>query len=127
MDREAVSVVGALSVAALVYGIYSNATPTIADIRVAKPGDKDIEASRKMAAWTSAAVVAGVSLIARDATIFVVGGSMVIVLDWWHRHANEVNPMTGTATAPRVVPVETESTDSGAYGYANDIQVSSDY
>ncbi len=111
------SVVAGLSVAALVYAIYSNATPSIADIRVAKPRDADIEAARKLAAWTSAGVVAGVSLIAKDGTIFVLGGAMIIALDWWHRHANEVTPLTGRATAPDMVPVETEMNAESDYGY----------
>ena len=111
------SVVAGLATAALVYSIYSNATPTIADIRVAKPHDADIESSRKLAAWTSAGVVAGISLIAKDGNIFVMGGVMVIILDWWHRHANEVNPMVARATAPDAIPVATQESDPGAYGY----------
>lgn len=111
------SIVAGVSVAALVYAIYSNATPSIADIRVAKPHDADIEASRKLAAWTSAGVVSAVSLIAKDGTIFVLGGAMIIALDWWHRHANEVTPLTGTATAPNMVPVETQMNADSEYGY----------
>lgn len=111
------SIIAGLSVAALVYAVYSNATPSVADIRVAKPHDPDIEASRKLAAWTSAGIVAGVSLIAKDGTIFVMGGVMVIALDWWHRHANEVNPMLARATAPNAIPVETQESDPNAYGY----------
>ena len=38
------SIVAGLATAALVYAIYSNATPTIADIRVGKPDDGDIGA-----------------------------------------------------------------------------------
>lgn len=92
------SLIVGLSVAALVYAVYSNATPSITEIRAAKPGDTDVDASRKMAAWTSAGVVAGVSLISKDPTVFILGGSMVIALDWWHRHANEVNPLSGKAS-----------------------------
>lgn len=115
--KAEISVVAGLATASLVYAIYSNATPSIADIRVAKPHDSDIEASRKLAAWTSAGVVAAVSLIAKDGTIFVMGGAMVIALDWWHRHANEVNPMVSRATAPDTVPVETQESDASAFGY----------
>jgi len=119
--KAEVSVVAGLATASLVYAVYANATPSIADIRVAKPDDADIEAARKLAAWTSAAVVAGVSLIAKDGTIFVMGGAMVIVLDWWHRHANQVTPLTGRATAPDTVPVSTEMNDEAAYGYEGEV------
>ena len=115
------SVIAGLATATLVYAVYSNATPTVADIRVAKPHDADIEASRKLAAWTSAAIVAGISLVAKDGTIFVMGGVMVIALDWWHRHANEVNPMVGRATAPDAIPVSTEESDPSAYGYDDNV------
>lgn len=117
------SVVASLATAALVYGIYQNATPSVTDIRVGKPGDKDIAASRKMAAWTCAAIVGGVSLIAKDGTIFVVGGSMIVALDWWTRHANEVNPTSGKATSMATIPVQTESSDASAYGYDDAVSV----
>lgn len=119
--KAEVSIVAGLSTAAIVYAVYANATPTIADIRVGQPHDADIEASRKLAAWTSAGIVAGVSLIAKDATIFIMGGAMIIGLDWWHRHANEVTPLTGRATAPDTVPVETQMNDEAAYGYSDDM------
>jgi predicted NBD/HSP70 family sugar kinase len=115
--KAEVSVIAGLSVASIVYAVYSNMTPNIADIRVAKPSDPDVDATRKAAAWTSAAIVAGVSLVAKDGTIFVIGGAMVIAMDWFHRHADQVTPLTGRATAPDTVPVETQATDEAAYGY----------
>ncbi len=118
------SIVAGLSVATVVYATYSRATPSLADMRVGKSGDDDIESSRKQAAWVSAAVVAGVSLIAKDPNIFVMGGAMIIALDWMTRHANTVNPQTGRASTiirGGNLPVATQSNDQGAYGYANDI------
>jgi hypothetical protein len=121
------SIMAGLAITALVYGVYSNATPTITEIRAAKPGDTDVEASRKMAAWTAGSVVAGVSLIAKDPTIFIIGGSAVIIIDWWHRHANAVDPRSGRAVAPGggmdELPVETQQTDPAAFAYADDISV----
>lgn len=98
--KPEVSLPVALATAAVVYGIYSNATPTIADIRSVRPNDSTIESSRKFATWTSAAVVAGVSLIAKDPTIFILGGSMVIIMDWATRHGNAVSPLSGKAAVP---------------------------
>lgn len=95
--KPEVSIGMGVAVAALVYGVYSNITPGMADIRAAQPGNGDVEGTRKQAAWMSAAVVSGVSLIAKDPTVFVIGGSMVIMLDWFTRHANEVDPRTGRA------------------------------
>lgn len=96
--KAEVSVPAALAVAALVGGIYANATPPLTDIRSAEPGNADIQATRKQAAWLAAGAVAGISLLAKDPTIFVLGGGMVIALDWYHRHADAVNPTTGKAS-----------------------------
>lgn len=95
--RAEVSIGMGLAVAALVYGVYSNVTPNMADIRAAEPGNTDVDATRKQAAFLTAGIVSGVSLIAKDPTIFIIGGSMVVAMDWYHRHANEVDPRTGRA------------------------------
>jgi len=87
-----------LTLGVLVYSIYTGAVPRVADVRVAEPNDPDISSSRKLAAWTSAGAVAAVSLIAKDPTVFTVGGVMVIILDWWYRHANVVDPLMSSAT-----------------------------
>ncbi len=117
------SIVASLATAAVVYGIYTNATPPLTDVRVAPPRDKDIAASRKAAAWMSAALVGGISLIARDGTIFVTGGLMIVALDWWYRHANEVNPATGRASTMMEIPVETQASDASAFGYDDAVSV----
>src|SRR4051794_25768130 len=93
--RSATSPTLGASVAALVYGIYTFSTPPTAVIHATQAGDDNIERGRKKAAWTAAAVVAGVSLMTRDKTIFVMGGAMVVALDWHTRHANAVSPDTG--------------------------------
>ena len=98
MLKPEASITVGLATAALVYGIYSNALPSVTDIRVADQGDPDVASAERAASWTAAAAVAGVSLIAKDPTVFIIGGSMVVALAWFHRHANEVNPLTGFAS-----------------------------
>jgi hypothetical protein len=98
--KPEVSIMTGLTIGALVWTIYNRALPADVDLRVAAPNDQDVEASRKKAGYTAAAVVAGISLIAKDATVFIIGGSMVIAVDWWARHANAVNPMMGKAYIP---------------------------
>lgn len=125
--KPEVSISVGLATAALVYSVYSNATPSITEIRAAKPNDSDVEASRKLAAWTSAGVVAAVSLISKDPTVFILGGAMVVAVDWWHRHANAVNPMVGKATAMMNrdgnLPVETQENSEASFGYSDDVSV----
>lgn len=89
-----------LATGALVWAIFTNATPSIADIRSAPPMDKDVEGSRKVATRTSAAAVSSIALIAKDPTIFIIGGFMVIAADWMTRHANLIHPESGRLALP---------------------------
>jgi hypothetical protein len=86
------SIMVGLATGALVFGVYQNAIPTNADIRTVPENNDDIAASEKTALWMSAAVVSGVSLIAKDATVFIIGGSIVIAMSWWAKHSDMVNP-----------------------------------
>jgi hypothetical protein len=125
MLKPETSILVGLSVGAVVYSVYSNATPTIADIRSAPPNDTNIANSRKQAAFMSAGLVGAISLIAKDPTIFIIGGAIIIGMDWWTRHANAVNPKTGSLTGPGTAPTMTSAPVSTAgMGSATDQQVS---
>lgn len=76
-----------LAVCAVVYAIHSNATPTLADMQALPAGNADVDAAERKATWLSAGVVAGVSLLAKDPTIFVIGSAATIGLAWMTRHA----------------------------------------
>ena len=84
-----------LATAAMVYGTYTFSLPNGAAISATDAQDLNIEAGRRKAAIQSAAVVGIVSLLAKDKTIFVLGGLMLIALDWHARIANAANPQTG--------------------------------
>jgi hypothetical protein len=116
MLKREVSLGVGLATAALVWGIYQGALPTLAEGRVSDPQDRDLAGAERAASWTAAAAVAGVSLIAKDPTVFILGGSMVVALAWLHRHANHNNPMTGAASytpSSRQVSAEINSADAG--------------
>jgi len=85
-----------LGVATLVYAMYQR-LPGAADQRVSPVGDEHLEAVRKQNAWAAAAVVSGVSLVAKDPTIFIVGGLTIVTLDWLTRVNNWTNPVTGSS------------------------------
>lgn len=93
--KPEVSIGLGLAVGTLVYAIYNRGVPTNADMRVGKPGDETIESVRKQNAWLAAGIVSGISLIAKDATIFIIGGTMVVALDWLTRTNNWTNPLSG--------------------------------
>ena len=98
------SVMAGLATATVVYGVYQAAMPSVADARSLEPNNRDLAAAERTASWVSAGVVSGVSLIARDPTIFIIGGITVIGLAWMHRHANAVNP-TSSRAAPSMPAV----------------------
>jgi hypothetical protein len=99
MLKPEVSLPIAAATGAVVFGIYQSHLPTVAETRVTSPGHPAIQSSRKTATWMAAAVVGGISLIAADPTIFIVGGIMVVALDFTHRHADAVNPATNKMVA----------------------------
>lgn len=103
------SVLTGVATGVVVYGVYQNAMPSVADIRSLDANNADLNKAERTASWTAAAVVAGVSLIARDPTIFIIGGSVMVAMAWMHRHANAVHPTTGSVRpegTPRVGQAE---------------------
>jgi hypothetical protein len=90
--KPEMSLMTGLATATVVYGIYSAALPPVADVRTVEPNQPDVDAAEKTAAWMSAGVVAGISLLAKDMTVFVIGAGMVIALSWWNKHSSMVIP-----------------------------------
>jgi hypothetical protein len=97
-----------IATAALVWAIYQMHMPVTADVRASAPNNQAVDSQRAVSTWTAAGVVAAISLISHDPTVFVIGGAMVVALDFTHRHANAVSPSTnsvqtasqGSTTAP---------------------------
>ena len=117
LTREASLGVG-LACAALVWGIYNVALPTVADQRVGDPADGDLAAAERTATWAAAAVVSGVSLLAKDPTVFIIGGSMVVFMAVWNRHSNFFNVALGEATMPQSRQVVMDPTLQPDAGYS---------
>jgi len=86
--------VSALS-AAVVYGIWQLHAPNLADVKAAPAGNSTVHASMKSAVWTASAVTAGLAILAKSPTIFIVGTIMNVAEYWHYAHANQVNPATG--------------------------------
>lgn len=121
MLKPEVSIGVGLATAAVVYGVYTTALPNVADVRSLPQGTNDTVAAEKTAAWMSAAVVGAISLIAKDPTVFILGGSMVVALSWWYKHANTVNPEFGMAVpkSDNLPEQFDESSMADAEDYAN--------
>jgi hypothetical protein len=94
MKAESSLIIG-LATAAVVYGIYQVNLPTTAAVRASEPNNQHIESSRKAATWEAAAIVGGVSLLAHDPTVFVIGGAVLVLMDFTHRAANATDNVSG--------------------------------
>lgn len=94
------SLMGGLAVGAVVFAVHSNFTPTMADIQALPAGTPDIDAAERKATWISAGVVAGISLLAKDPTIFVVGSAVTIAMAFATRGANWTESIGGKFLTP---------------------------
>jgi hypothetical protein len=98
-DRKAAVGVG-LATMGLVYYTYDQALPPLTDVRTADRNDRNGLAAEKAARWTGAGLVALMTFITRDATVFIMGGSSVILMSWLHRHALMVDPTIAGISLP---------------------------
>jgi hypothetical protein len=89
------SVTVGLATGILVWAVYERALPDMATMNATPAHDINIEAARKTAALTSAAVLAGVTLLTRDVDVFILGSAVLIALDWHARIGNSRNNVTG--------------------------------
>jgi hypothetical protein len=81
--------------ATVVYGIFQLDAPNLSNVKAAPAGNSTVHGSVKTAAWTSAVVVAGISLLAKSPTVFVVGGLLTVAESWKYMHANSTSHKTG--------------------------------
>jgi hypothetical protein len=96
------AVVTGLGVAAVAAAIYAVHLPTVAGARASTADNKHLEAARKSSTWIAAAVVLGATILGKmgvgtgfASTVFIMGGSTVIGLDFAHRLANQTDNQTG--------------------------------
>jgi hypothetical protein len=113
-------VMSGLAVSAVVFAVHQNATPTQADIQALPAGTPDIDRAERKATYISAGVVAGISLLAKDPTIFIIGSAATIAMALWTRNSNWTESIGGKYLSPSEAsqagsantgpaPVETES------------------
>jgi hypothetical protein len=107
MARPEISIPAALATGTVVIALYQRGMPPALDVRAAQVGDRNVEAVRKQNAWMAAATVSAISLIAKDATVFIVGGAMVVILDWMTRANIWTNPVTGQVEGPSILRAAT--------------------
>lgn len=81
------SILGGLAVAALVFGIHQQATPSQVDLQASPAGAPELESATKAATWMSVVAVSGISLLARDPGIFIIGSAATVAMKLWTDHS----------------------------------------
>lgn len=116
-----------LATVVVVYATYEHMLPTMVEHRIGQQGDKDAAAAERLATVTSAGIVSGISLLAKDPTVFILGGAATVALAWMHKHANVVSPLTqfASGTMAGIKADAAAAVDAGA-GY-DDSMVGAEY
>jgi hypothetical protein len=94
------SVTIGIATGVMVWAVYERSLPSMAVMNATPANDINLEAARKTAALTSAAILAGVTLLTRDVDVFILGSAVLIALDWHARIGNARSPETGQLVAP---------------------------
>jgi hypothetical protein len=114
MLKPEVSLPLAMATAVGVYAVFQVEAPNLADVKGASPHNKIAAKSITTAGWTAAGMTAGVSLLAKDYTIFVVGGMVTLALILKYKHANVTEPNTGKVVFPPSYQNQGSNTTVGA-------------
>lgn len=93
------SIIAGLATVGLVYGIYQLDVGDVTSVQLSQPYNISASTGIKKAGWTSLALIAGVSLIAKDPNIAILGCATVIAMQAHYRHANVSTP-TGQVVPP---------------------------
>jgi hypothetical protein len=94
------SMIAGLAVVGLVIANYNLHNGTAASAAATDAWDGNLQASTKKAGYSSLALVAGISLLARDPNILILGGAAIIAMQSSYIHSIAVHPQTGQVIAP---------------------------
>jgi hypothetical protein len=94
------SVVAGIATIAVVYALYSTHVGTATEVGMSPANTGQIDGNIKTCGLTAVAAVSGISLIARDPNIFILGMAAVVVLHAHYRHQAATNPESGMLENP---------------------------
>lgn len=94
------SIIAGVATIALVAGVYQLDIGPVSQVHASDAGHGANTAGIKKAGYTSLIMVAGITLLARDPNILILGGAAIIALHAHYRHANLVNPNTNQVEGP---------------------------
>ena len=105
------SIVAGLATVALVAAVYQLDAGSVSQVHASDAYHGANTAGIKKAGYTSLIMVAGISLLARDPNIVILGGAAIVAFHAHYRHANMVNQQTNMVEAPG--PQAYQNADAG--------------
>ena len=114
MHKPEVSLPLALALGVAEYAVFQVEAPNLADVKGAQPHNTVVSKSVTTAGWTCAGMTAGLAILAKDYTIFVVGGAIALALVLKYKHANVTEPMTVQVVMPPTYQNQGSNTTVGA-------------
>lgn len=94
------SLIGGIAVVGSVYGVYQLNVGSVSQAHASPDNHPALESSRKKAGYTALVLVAGLTLLSRDANIGILGGATIIAMEMSYRHAIMAHPETGEMVPP---------------------------
>lgn len=94
------SIVAGLATLGLVYAVYQVDAGNVSTVAASEPGHPANGGSIRKAGYTSFIMVAGISLLARDPNIAILGMAGIIAMDLHYKHAHMVAPHNGQLVVP---------------------------
>jgi hypothetical protein len=98
INRHAVEVGVLAGVANLL--IFQHFMPSVADVKASQQFNPLVESSERTALLLSIGTTAVVATFVRSWETFLVGGIVIVGIDFAYKHANAVHPDTGTMEPP---------------------------
>lgn len=111
------SIVAGFATVGVVAGIYQLDVGPVTGVHLSRPYDGAASSAIRKAGYTSLIAVAGLTLLARDPNIAILGGAAIIAFHAHYRHANMVHPDTG-----RIVPPGPDSFQPASYSVSAALQ-----
>jgi hypothetical protein len=80
--------------------IYQHFMPPVSDVKTADQFNPIIESSERTALLLSVGATALIATFVKSWDTFLIGGAIIVGIDFAYKHANAVHPDTGTMQAP---------------------------
>lgn len=100
MLKPEASVTAGIATIIGVYGVYQLSIGPVALAQATDANHPAMATSRKKAGWMALTLVAGLTLITKDANVGILGGGTIIAMELAYRHGIMADPMTGKIQNP---------------------------